>query len=1090
MAQRVGDYELLEVVASGGMGVVYRARQVSLNRIVALKMILAGRLASEGDVQRFRTEAEAAASLDHPNIVPIYEVGEHEGQPYFSMKLIEGGSLAQRPPITVGGLARLMATVARAVHHAHQRGILHRDLKPANILLDEARKPHVTDFGLARRIDGDRKLTQTGVVVGTPSYMAPEQARGEKQLTTAADVYGLGAVLYELLTGRPPFQAATPLDTLLQVLEREPVPPRAIHPGIDRDLETIVLKCLHKQPERRYESAAALAEDLTRWRNGEVILARPAGRLGRVAKWVKRRPAVTRLLAVVGLLVAVGFPTVAWKWREALHNEQTARAELRRAETALYVNRVARAHALWKDNDVSRARGLLEECPEELRGWEWRYVKGLCDDGLLSVRAAEEKDWCRLRVAFSPDGRLLASASEQPMFVADDTGPLKGEVHVWDVRTGQQAVLLQGHEGRLWRGLAFSPDGKLLAAGGRVHGRTSLLAVAADAVGWAGCPFGQGPATAAQVAADLLMAATDPRAGVATFLPRPAAHVKVWDVATGREAYTVWGSYLHSVPLEGVAFSPDGRFLACGSEPILLCDARTGSVVRALDGWRPCSLSFSPDGRFLASAESGSLTVWDVDTGRKQIAITRNGDEATLRTLSRARPVTHGSVLAVAYSPDGRRLVTSGIMGRGDMRLWDAVTGAELCPPRGLNDWVSEAAWSPDGRRIAVASLDRTVKVLDADNGLELFALRGHTRHVQGVAFSPDGSTIASGGAEGMVRLWDATRAQDVLTLDEGDQRICGLALSPDGRMVGYPVGSGWGDIKLVKVRAADTGRDLLTVTAEIRVSPGDLLSMAFSPDGARLAVAAGKKVRFWDLATGRESPALEASRKINDISRVAFSPAGDVFALDLADRVTLWDLRGGREVLSVDTDIPGAGLAFSPDGSLAAFVSSGHPSVVTLLEMASGKVLRTMQGRGGEPFYGGYASSLAFSSDGGRLLLHGRSRGEILVWDVRSGKPLHWHEVPAVKEARLSAFSPDGTRLAVVPDGMSEVTLWDVAVGQQVFALEAAGRDEPDRVRCLAWSADGSTLAAVDKASHVRLWSAAPRTGEGRAARLARGID
>jgi serine/threonine-protein kinase len=329
-----GDYELLAEIARGGMGVVYRAHQVSLNRTVALKMILAGNLASPADVQRFHSEAEAAAHLDHPHIVSIYEVGERDGQHYFSMKVIEGGSLAQhvgRFPPEPRAAARLLATVAAAVHHAHQHGILHRDLKPGNILLDANGQPHVTDFGLARRLAADKGLTQSGAIVGTPSYVAPEQMADTKRaLTTAADVYALGAILYELLTGRPPFQGATPLDTLLQARDQEPERPRALNSRVDRDLETICLKCLQKDPRKRYGSAEALAQDLERWLAGEPIRARRSSAGERLVKWVRRRPASAALAAVSGL-AAVGLLLGAWghtaQMRVALREAQAAREE-------------------------------------------------------------------------------------------------------------------------------------------------------------------------------------------------------------------------------------------------------------------------------------------------------------------------------------------------------------------------------------------------------------------------------------------------------------------------------------------------------------------------------------------------------------------------------------------------------------------------------------------------------------------------------------------------------------------------------------------------------------------------------------------
>ena len=304
-----GDYELLEEIARGGMGVVYKARQVSLNRLVALKMILAGSFASSRDVQRFHAEAEAVANLDHPHIVPIYEVGEHEGQQYYAMKFVEGTSLAKHPRSDPRSEVEGMVAVIRAVHHAHQRGVLHRDLKPSNVLVDSQGTRLVTDFGLAKRLgDTDRSLTEPGQVLGTPKYMAPEQAAGRKNLTVAADVYSLGVILYERLTGQTPFTGENVVTLLRQARESEPPRPSSIRPGLDRDLETVVLKCLEKEPGQRYPSAEALADDhLDRCLRGEPILARPVGQAERFWRWCKRNPVVSGLTAALALSLLAGF---------------------------------------------------------------------------------------------------------------------------------------------------------------------------------------------------------------------------------------------------------------------------------------------------------------------------------------------------------------------------------------------------------------------------------------------------------------------------------------------------------------------------------------------------------------------------------------------------------------------------------------------------------------------------------------------------------------------------------------------------------------------------------------------------------------
>jgi serine/threonine-protein kinase len=477
---RFGDYELLGEIARGGMGVVYRARQVSLNRLVAVKMILAGRLASAEDVRRFRQEAEAAANLDHPNIVPIYEVGEHDGRPYFAMKLIEGESLAaliqrhltaegvwDRIPILSGvdriGIlshdraARLLIPVARAVHHAHQRGILHRDLKPANVLLDADGRPHLTDFGLARRLHADPGLTPSGTAVGTPSYAAPEQAAGPgKAVTTAADVFSLGAILYELLTGRPPFRAETPLETLRRLLEEEPVPPRALNPKVDRDLETVCLKCLARDPARRYGSAEALADDLDRFVRGEPVRARRVGRAERLLRWCRRRPVTAALAGGLLLSVAVGLGLVGWQWWRAEANraraeEQRARADEGFREAHRAVNDFCTRVSEGRMRDVAGLQPVRKELLEAALAYEERFLRQRGDDPGLRAELADT----RLRIAtiaavLGPKSQAMdaygpAQAAYEDL-LRDDPGNVAARTALAEIRL--RVGVLQAQTGR------------------------------------------------------------------------------------------------------------------------------------------------------------------------------------------------------------------------------------------------------------------------------------------------------------------------------------------------------------------------------------------------------------------------------------------------------------------------------------------------------------------------------------------------------------------------------------------------------------------------------------------------------------------
>jgi hypothetical protein len=717
-SRRFSDYELIEEIARGGMGVVFRARNVRLGRTVALKMILAGHLATPADVHRFRIEAENAARLDHPNVVPLYEVGEHDGQHFFTMRLMEGGNLAAHLPRFVEdprAAAGLMASVARAVHYAHQRGILHRDLKPANILLDGSGRPHVTDFGLAKRLVGDRDPGSSSAVVGTPSYMAPEQAFGRTVLSTAVDVFSLGAILYELLTGRSPFRADTPFDTLLQLAHEEPLRPGSLNPRVDRDLETICLKCLAKEPQSRYGSAEAMAEELDRWLAGEPIRARRIGGGERLWKWARRRPSTAALVVVSALAVvaavaglAVGFLAVAaektrtdqalGKYKEALASEKSALKKMREIS---YYQTIALAAPEILANNIARADHLLDSCPPGLRRWEWGALKRQAHAESRSLAFPAEPSG----LAFSRDGRLLAAAG--------GTLAEPGTVAVWDTHSGRPIRSFRGHADAI-NGLAFDPSGRSLATGGRDRA------------------------------------------------------ILIWDAQSGRKLQTLAG---HEGAVSSVAFSPEGRHIASGGEDgsIRLWDARSGAMRTTLSGHAANvgALAFNPAGSLLAAAGGdGTIMLWDVDTGTEA------------RTLRGHAEIVHG----IASGAEGRLVASASY--DGTARVWDTATGRELVAFRGHSRFVTGVSFSPDARHVASSSLDGTIMVWETFSSQVVRILRGHMGGVWGVAIHPDGRTIASIGDDRSVKLWDLPTLALNSALHASQEPISQAVLGGDGNRI------------------------------------------------------------------------------------------------------------------------------------------------------------------------------------------------------------------------------------------------------------------------------------------------------------------
>ena len=826
-----GDYELIEEIARGGMGVVYAARQVSLNRIVALKMILSGSLASKADVQRFRAEAEAAANLRHPNIVAIYEIGEHEGRHYFSMEFIEGKDLSELTrglPLPPHRAAGYVQTIAEAVHHAHVQGTLHRDLKPSNVLVDERDQPHVTDFGLATRLDGGSELTVSGQILGTPAYMPPEQVAGRREaMGPASDVYSLGAILYQLLTGRPPFAAGTMEETLRQVIELEPAAPRLLNAGTPRDLETICLKCLAKEPHRRYATAHELADDLGRFRRGEPIHARPSSAAEKGWRWCRRHPAVATLtITVAVLLLAMAF-TSTWAALRIGSARDAERSQHELAEDRLDLIELQRAEGWFAADQTTRALaglGRLLRAHPTNRLAAARLMFALAQQDIplplgqplahaVAVDAAE----------FSADGRRVVTLSSNVARVWNaETGepltpPLRHETNLLSARfslDGERLMVLTTNSVHVWA-VAGARSLVTLTSTGVVHNarfsRDGRRIVIVDGLRDEGAARVWSLENAQPITERLgrqtwVLDADFSPDGQQLVTAAYDYTALIWDLRTGRtQTYRIaQGALLHSAQ-----FSSDGRSVVTASadRTVRVWDCDSGAPLTApLQHLGPVRFAaFSPDGQRLASLEEGvNVWLWNV-----------------WNDLPLAGVLSHSArVRSMEFSPEGLRLLT--VADDETVRMWDARRGALLGGVLRFEERVLAAQFTDGAVRVVVASRPNEVRILEAHPGrppghpLRLVVPAGSA------GFSPDGLAVITSGTNGGTEQWDVTSGLRLAAAAVTNMHVTMPSPTPYKRVIAG---------NSVQLKDALTGQP---VSGEM-VHESPVTHTQFSPDGTRI---------------------------------------------------------------------------------------------------------------------------------------------------------------------------------------------------------------------------------------------------------------
>ncbi len=983
--RQFGDYEVLEEIARGGMGVVYKARQRSLDRLVALKMILAGQLASETEVERFRREAEAAARLQHRHIVAIHEVGVYEDQHYFSMDYIEGQSLAalvREAPLPPRRAARYVETIAEAIHYAHGKGITHRDLKPANVLIDAFDQPRITDFGLAKHTLADSNLTTSGQILGTPGYMPPEQASsGRGPVGPASDVYALGAILYELLTGRPPFKAQTAAETILLVLEREPLPPRMFMPKVPRDLETICLKALDKEPRRRYASAAALAEDLGRFLRDQPIQARPVGRLPRLWRWCRRRPLVAGLLA--SLLIALIGGTAASTYFAARAAKSAALAEARAAEAT---------DRLW--------HAYLAEA----RATRWSGRPGQRFDSLKAVAAAaairpssELRDEAIACMALSDLRRVHQwKVPNKLVAMGDPTGrryvvaASKSELQIRSLTDNGELAVLPCPADRLID-YAFSLDGQHLAASCQVgDGRECRVwNLATQKLAWKSA-----------VTPDFTSMDFSPDSRSLALVGQDG-QIHVCDRESGQVLRSLSCDPAPSV----LCIDPAGRQLAVfrwGDTFVQVLDSASGQVLRRLPHPREVQrVGWHPDGRFLAvPCRDFSTYVWNVETGLQQSVFRGHFAE----------------VMGAVFHPRGD--LAASRSWDGTVRLWEPPSGKQVMQLQGGSFWL---AFSRDGQWLTLRSFDQMESWQVTLSDCRSLHEQGGGKGPWGVHFHADGRWLASASDDG-VRLWDATKGQEVAHLPVGT--ALSAIFHPDRRTLITSSLSG-----LQRWPVACDPR-----TGDVRVGSPVTLSGAtesgsprasVSSHGHLLTVLSGRnRVAMHPLDGPSPASWLDATE---EVFAYALSPDARWVAIALANRaeVQVWDVRSGKRLHQLLVASQVGSLAFSPD---ARWLVTGEDQEYRLWEVGSWRPGRHLK-RQGE----GMAGPLAFSADS-RLLAIAATRYLVQLVDVASSDPLASLQSPDPLLLTWLSFSPDGQQLAAAGQNHT-IQLWDLGAIRRQLA-------------------------------------------------------